>query len=63
MLVKLTDKLSATRRTRIVTEVRESNLAAQLLFANNGFRATTILRGFYEETDEDAYVMEYRLAE
>lgn len=54
-------KLWPTRRTRIALEVRERNVDAQLFFRRMGFRATSVLRDFYEDTTEDAYVMEYRL--
>lgn len=59
MLAKLSGKLSGQRRTRIVLEVRETNLAAQLFFRYAGFRAISVLRDFYEDTPEDAYIMEY----
>lgn len=57
---KLTGKLSSQRRTRIVLEVRETNLAAQLFFKEVGFRAVSVLRDFYEDTTEDAYLMQFR---
>ena len=60
MLGKLIAKLSTQRRTRIVLEVRETNLAAQLFFRQQGFRAVSLLRDFYEDTTEDAYLMQYR---
>ena len=60
MISKLIGKLSSQRRTRIVLEVRETNLAAQLFFRANGFRAVSVLRDFYEDTPEDAYLMQYR---
>jgi ribosomal-protein-alanine N-acetyltransferase len=60
MTSKLIGKLSAQRRTRILLEVRETNLAAQLFFRKQGFRAVSVLRDFYEDTTEDAYVMQYR---
>jgi len=59
---RLARKLSAKRRTRIVLEVRETNLAAQLFFRENGFRAVSVLRDFYEDTPEDAYMMERGVA-
>ena len=59
MLGKLIGKLSVQRRSKIVLEVRETNLDAQLFFRNNGFRATSVLREYYDDTPEDAYVMEY----
>ena len=60
MIEKLIGKLSAKRRNRIVLEVRETNLPAQLFFRACGFRAIAVLRNFYDETTEDAYVMQYR---
>ncbi|MBN2021793.1 MAG: ribosomal protein S18-alanine N-acetyltransferase [Pirellulales bacterium] len=60
MITKLIGKLSSQRRTRIVLEVRETNLAAQLFFRACGFRAISVLRNFYEDTPEDAYLMQYR---
>lgn len=60
MIAKLISKLSIQRRTRITLEVRETNLSAQLFFRNAGFRATSVLRSYYEDTPEDAYHMQYR---
>jgi ribosomal-protein-alanine N-acetyltransferase len=60
MLSKLVGKLSNQRRTRILLEVRETNLAAQLFFRNIGFRAVSVLRDFYDDSTEDAYLMQYR---
>jgi len=60
MIEKLVSKLSHDRRNRIMLEVRESNLAALLFFKSQGFRAIKILRDYYEDTTEDAYLMQYR---
>jgi len=60
MASKLISKLSQQRRSRIVLEVRETNLPAQLFFKHQGFRAVTVLRDFYDDTPEDAYIMQYR---
>lgn len=60
MIAKLASKLSKDRRTRIVLEVRETNLPAQLFFRSSGFRAMSVLRDYYEDTTEDAYQMQYR---
>jgi len=60
MVAKLVGKLSHQRRNRILLEIRETNLAAQLFFRDAGFRATSVLRDFYEDTTEDAYLMQYR---
>ncbi len=63
MVDKLVSKLSPERRTQILLEVRETNLPAQLFFRESGFRATNVLREFYEDSPEDAYVMRYALQE
>jgi ribosomal-protein-alanine N-acetyltransferase len=60
MANKLISKLSSQRRTRISLEVRETNLTAQLFFKQLGFRATTVLRSYYEDSPEDAYLMQFR---
>ncbi len=60
MVQKLISKLSHQRRNRIILEVRETNLSAQLFFRNMGFRAITVLRDYYDDTVEDAYLMQYR---
>ena len=60
MIAKLIAKLSSQRRSRVVLEVRETNLAAQLFFRENGFRAISVLRSYYADTPEDAYLMQYR---
>lgn len=59
---KLLGKLEEDRRNRITTEVRERNLDAQLFFKRFGFRATSVLRGHYEDSDEDCYTMCHALA-
>lgn len=63
MIDKLINKLSNQRRNRIMLEVRETNLAAQLFFREQGFKAISVLRDFYDDTTEDAYLMQYSLEE
>jgi ribosomal-protein-alanine N-acetyltransferase len=63
MVQRLIDKLSQQRRREIVLEVRETNVPAQLFFAENGFRAVTVLRKHYDDTCEDAYYMRYCLTD
>ena len=53
MITKLVDKLAPDRRKRIVVEVPDTNLQAQLFFAHRGFRAVRVVG--------DCYRMEYRL--
>jgi [ribosomal protein S18]-alanine N-acetyltransferase len=63
MVTKLVGKLSSHRRTKITLAVRESNLSAQLFFRSQAFQATRVLRGYYEDSGEDAYLMHYRIAD
>lgn len=63
MMRKLVSKLSPSRRNRIMLEVRESNLDGQMFFKAMGFRAISLLRDFYKDTAEDAYLMQYRYAQ
>ena len=60
MAVQLIVRLSNHGRDRITLAVRETNLGAQLFFRAQGFRATGVLRGYYEDSGEDAYQMVYR---
>lgn len=62
MVEKLVHKLAQQRRQEVRLEIRETNLAAQLFFHHQGFIATNVLRGYYEDTAEDAYVMRFLLA-
>lgn len=59
LLLHLFNKLSDERRNRVMLEIRETNLSAQLFFRAIGFRAISLLRDFYEDTPEDAYLMQY----
>ena len=61
MVLRLVDKLSQQRRTEILMEVRERNLDAQLFFKSQNFRAVNVLRCHYDDTDEDAYIMRFRV--
>src|SRR6187455_2102270 len=62
MIQKLVTKLSSHRRTAITLEVRETNLAAQLFFRGAGFKAVRVMREFFDDTGEDAYLLQYRFA-
>ena len=63
MVAKLIGKLSSHRRTRITLAVRETNLGAQLFFKALEFRALRVLRVYYEDSGEDAFLMQYRIAD
>lgn len=56
---KLTHKLSAHRRPTITLNIRETNLTAQMFFRKMDFIAKSVIRGFYEDTGEDAYAFSY----
>src|SRR4051794_32351070 len=62
-VIKVISKLSSHPRTRITLEVRETNLSAQLFFRAAGFKASRVLRSFYDDSGEDAFLMQYRLAD
>jgi [ribosomal protein S18]-alanine N-acetyltransferase len=59
MIGKLVGKLSSHRRTRIALYVRETNLTSQLFYRVQGFRAVEVAREHYQDTGEDAFVMQY----
>lgn len=61
MLTKLVGKLASHKRDRVVVRVRESWLIAQLFFRSHGFRAVRVLRAWYEDTEEDAFILRYML--
>lgn len=61
MINKLIAKLEYQRRNRITTEVRETNLHAQLFLRQMGFLATNIRRDAFDCISEDAYQMTYRV--
>jgi ribosomal-protein-alanine N-acetyltransferase len=61
LVERLISKLTHQRRDKITLEVRERNLPAQLFFKALGFQAVRVLREYYPDTGEDAYVMQYRL--
>jgi ribosomal protein S18 acetylase RimI-like enzyme len=56
---KLKAKLSPQRRNRLVAIVREKNLPAQLFFRACGLRASAIVGGAFDQSDEAGYLMEY----
>jgi ribosomal-protein-alanine N-acetyltransferase len=63
MISKLVGKLSSHRRTKITLAVRETNLNAQIFFRAQEFKALKVLRSYYEDSGEDAYLMQFRIVE
>lgn len=62
LVSELIGKLSALGRTRITLGVSENDLPAQLFFRSLGFRAVSVLHGWWHDVPDDAYRMEYRMA-
>jgi ribosomal-protein-alanine N-acetyltransferase len=60
MVNKLKGKLSPYRRSRIMLEIRESNLEAQCFFRAMGFATVHVIRDFYEDTPDDAYLFQFK---
>lgn len=63
MAEKLISKLAHKRRTKILVDVRETNLVAQQFFRAVGFKATCVNRGFFGDSGEDGFHMVYNLME
>ena len=63
MVEKLVDNLLLRRLQEIYIEVCERNLVAQLFFKRMGFKAVLVLYNHYNDTDEDAYVMRFSIAD
>jgi ribosomal-protein-alanine N-acetyltransferase len=57
---KLASKLSVNRRTRIVIDVRETNLTAQLFLSSTGLLATQVIDDYYDGFSESAIRFEYK---
>lgn len=62
MTLLLMEKLSLNEdRQEILLNIRESNLDGQLFFRKQEFRGRRVVREHYEDTGEDAYIMQFRL--
>lgn len=61
MIEKLKGKLHENRRTVIATEMRERNLDGLLFLREQGFMATGLCRGWYDDSGEDMIQMEYMI--
>ena len=59
MMKKLIDKLGRHERVAVEVDVRETNLKAQKFFASCGFKAFRVIRGYFDDTGEDAYRFQY----
>lgn len=55
------ERLAAEGIQRVVLEVRETNLPAQALYKSLGFTQCGCVRGYYQDSGEDAWIMERRI--
>ena len=62
LLEKMIAKLSPNGRTRIKLVVRETNLGCHLFLKALHFKASKVLRHYYEDSDEDGFLFEYILS-
>ena len=60
MIEKIIDRLSKGPRDRVMMEISETNLHGQLFFRSMGFKATSVVRGCFEDGG-DAYLMKYMI--
>lgn len=61
MVDKLKTKLSPMRRRHLLIKIRDSNLDAHLFFRRMGFEAIEVLHDSFDDSDEDAYLMDYEI--
>ncbi|MGI8706656.1 MAG: ribosomal protein S18-alanine N-acetyltransferase [Actinomycetota bacterium] len=57
LLLKIITESLARGSDRLSLEVRVSNSAAQMMYEKFGFSVVGVRKGYYIETNEDAYVM------
>ena len=60
MIDKVKSKMSKDRRNHITVDVRETDLPAQQFLRSMRFRAASVLRNFFDDTNEDAYLMKHK---
>ncbi|OGZ64176.1 MAG: hypothetical protein A3A98_04280 [Candidatus Staskawiczbacteria bacterium RIFCSPLOWO2_01_FULL_40_39] len=58
---KLKGKLQEGKREKISMIIREHNVTSQLFLKKQGFQWIETLPEFYDDTPEDAYVMQWKL--
>jgi ribosomal-protein-alanine N-acetyltransferase len=61
LIAKLINKLQSHSRSKINLHVSEINLRAQLFFKSQGFKAVRVVHDYFEESNEDLYLMELSL--
>jgi ribosomal-protein-alanine N-acetyltransferase len=60
LLQALLDQAQTLAASRILLEVRESNMPARRLYEKHGFREVGRRRRYYNHPPEDAFLYEYR---
>lgn len=63
MTDKLYGKLTSHRRRRVAIHLRESNLPAQLFFSSQQYRAVEVVREYFRDTDEAAFLLQREYVE
>jgi ribosomal-protein-alanine N-acetyltransferase len=63
LLRRVVDEARRQNITRLLLEVRKSNLPAQQLYAAMGFSTTGVRKGYYSDNGEDAFAMTLELEE
>ena len=58
LLEKIKTKITKKRKT-ISAEVRETNLSIQLFLKSQHYKAVKVLRNYFLDTEEDAFVFQY----
>ncbi len=61
LVERLKSKLAVNRRAKLDVFVRETNMPGLLFFQSQGFTALGLERGWFEDTGEDAILMQYRV--
>lgn len=63
LIDNIKNKLSLKKRLKIVIDVAERNLNAQLFLKNMGFLYIKTKKKFYEQSNMDAYYFEFNIGE
>lgn len=58
LMAWLLDQMAPYNREKTRVEVRESNLGMQLFMRSIGFLAIDVIRNYYEDSKEDAFIFE-----
>lgn len=62
LLARVIDEAKRQASSRVLLEVRKSNLPAQKLYEAMGFLTTGVRKGYYSDNGEDAFAMALELS-